>query len=75
MNRIVTIVYQNEKYQTVMTNGTRSQCENQAFDWADLMLKAKLGEAFQTEKVELFFHEDARAQVLFQDIETFGGSL
>jgi hypothetical protein len=39
------------------------------------MLKAKHGEEFQTEAVELFFHEDARAQVLFGDIETFGGSL
>lgn len=71
MNRLVTIVYKNEKVETVMVTGSRGHCENSAFEFADRILG--LTDESEKSQVELFFHEDARAQVLFQDILVYRG--
>lgn len=69
MQRLVTIIFKGIKIETVATHGTRNTCENQAFEYAD----SKLGLTSEEDKsqVELYFHEDARSQVLFSDIPIY----
>lgn len=69
MKHLITIVYRGRKVETVLVQGSIDSCENKAFEHADKLL----GLETETDKslVELYFHDDARASVLFEDIKIY----